>query len=332
VSITAQRAPLRCFDVEVAAVTRLSPHFLRVSFRGDDLRDFGDGLGGPSSGTTGDVYTADLRIKLVIPADPGRAPQEIDVSPGWYPRWRALPPAERGEMRTYTVRRTRLDGPDPQVDVDFVLHLDDAGRGGAAATWASRARVGDRLLVLGPTAGVPGYGGIAWRPPTPEPGGDPVRVLVIGDETAVPAIGSILEGLPQGYVGHALLEVPTADDVLPVASRSGLEVGWLPREGARHGTLLTEAVKRLVPGAGGARAGFELPDIDVDTELLWEVPEEVTGARRLSGDHPVPDYVWVAGEAAMVRDIRRHLVHEAGLARRTVSFMGYWRRGRPESV
>jgi iron complex transport system ATP-binding protein len=53
------------------------------------------------------------------------------------------------------------------------------------------------------------------------------------------------------------------------------------------------------------------------------VPEE-PGAGRL--------YAWLAGEAAVIRTLRRHLVAECGVDRRAVAFMGYWRRGRAENT
>lgn len=42
-------------------------------------------------------------------------------------------------------------------------------------------------------------------------------------------------------------------------------------------------------------------------------------------------YAWIAGEAAIVRDLRRHLVRDLGVDRRWVAFMGYWRRGEAEA-
>lgn len=45
---------------------------------------------------------------------------------------------------------------------------------------------------------------------------------------------------------------------------------------------------------------------------------------------PRPMYAWLAGEAAVIRTLRRHLVAERGLDRRSVAFMGYWRMGRSE--
>lgn len=43
-------------------------------------------------------------------------------------------------------------------------------------------------------------------------------------------------------------------------------------------------------------------------------------------------YAWLAGEAAAVRDVRRHLVGERGFDRRAVTFTGYWRRGATEDT
>ena len=40
-----------------------------------------------------------------------------------------------------------------------------------------------------------------------------------------------------------------------------------------------------------------------------------------------PLYAWLAGEAGVIRTLRRHLVAERGLDRRAVAFMGYWRLG-----
>ena len=67
-----------------------------------------------------------------------------------------------------------------------------------------------------------------------------------------------------------------------------------------------------------------LPDVDVDASLLWEVPERARAAGGV--------YAWVAGEAAVVRDLRRFLVRDVGLDRRSVAFMGYWRQGRAEAA
>jgi len=66
----------------------------------------------------------------------------------------------------------------------------------------------------------------------------------------------------------------------------------------------------------------DLEDVDVDTGILWEVPEPADVSRF---------YAWLAGEAAVIKALRRHLVTDCGVDRRSVAFMGYWRQGRAES-
>src|SRR5699024_1467328 len=129
---------------------------------------------------------------------------------------------------------------------------------------------------------------------------------------------------------HALLEVPEAGDAQELHSRSGVQVTWLPREGRPHGELLDAAVRRLMSendaqafrdaaADGPASAAGDLEDVDVDETMLWET---TTGHGAF--------YAWLAGEAAVIKALRRHLVSELGLDRKQVSFMGYWRQGRPE--
>ncbi len=310
-SVVAAAAPVVAFEVDVLAVRRLSPSFLRVTLGGPALHGF-DGCGA--------LGPRDLRVKLMLPS-PGRPlPDLSDLSPGWYRRWLVLDRAIRGTMRTYTVRSLRLDGEIPELDIDFVVHGDGPG-----SSWAGAIRPGDRATVLGPNAAAGGYGGIEWRPPSAS-AERPVRVLLAGDETAAPAISAVLESLPSGYHGHAVVEVPQAEDFLDVQTRSGVEVCWVARGARAHGERLAEAVKKV---AGPRRAPTpqvdptELPDLDIDTHLLWES----TAAGAAGG---ADFYAWIAGEAAVVRGLRRYLVRELGIDRRIVAFMGYWRQGKPE--
>lgn len=321
---TTTRSPIRAFDVVVDGLERLSPSFVRVTFGGACLAllDAGGPLG-----------PRDLRVKVMIPS-PGRPlPDFSDLGGGWYQQWLAMDPDVRGSMRTYTVRRARPDGPRPQLEIDFVLHLDDRGRGGPASTWAASARPGDRLTVLGPDVRVGGGGGVEWCPPG---GPSPLRVLLAGDETAVPAIGSVLETLPAGVRGHALLEVPSAHDWLDLSTASGVEVTWLARGATARGARLHAAVRAAVADVRPRDDGSApvLPDVDVDGGILWETPERLDVQRRPVAQSPDESreqlYAWLAGEAAVVKELRRYLVRERGLDRRSLSFMGYWREGRSE--
>ncbi|WP_330467736.1 siderophore-interacting protein [Micromonospora zamorensis] len=293
-------APWRVFTVTVRAVRRLSPSFLRVTFTGVDLDRFAD-----------NGY--DQRIKLALPLPDQRG---VDFPEGadWYAQWRALPEHRRNPIRTYTVRAVRPHL--AEVDVDLVLH----GDGGPATRWARRVGAGDQIAIVGPDSGYDGnHGGVEFRP------SDGSCLLLAGDETAVPAIGSICERLPLDTRGMVLLEVPHADDVLPLVAPPGVEVRWMTRGVDGYGSRLVPAVaaaadQLLVPRASATRQ--PVPDVDVDTEILWEVPEEVATA---------PLYAWLAGEAGVIRTLRRHLVAERGLDRRAVAFMGYWRLGHADA-
>jgi NADPH-dependent ferric siderophore reductase len=257
--------PYRVFRVFVCATQRLSPTFLRVTFTGPELDRFADN-------------GFDQRVVLALPLpDVGLA--HLPSWDDWHPTWRSLPDEHRNPLRTYTVRSVRRHL--HEVDVDVVLHPL-----GLASKWAQAARPGHAAALLGPEAAFHGeHGGVEFRPPSRR-----VPVLLAGDETAVPAIGAILEKLPDDAHGDAVLEVPHAQDALPLMAPSGIRIHWLPRRDGMGGELVPAvraAVDRLFPEQG---------------------------------------YAWVAGEASMVRDLRHHFIRQRGLDRSSFSCRGYWRR------
>ena len=155
-------------------------------------------------------------------------------------------------------------------------------------------------------------------------------MLLVGDETALPAIARILEDLAvadqPGLRVTALVEVSTAADCLDLTAPDGAQVVWLVRSGRPHGFALDRAVRSWTMVAAGAGTPPESAHIMSD-ELLWEVPEadEASASTSLGGA-----YVWVAAEQGVVRGIRRHLLGEVGLGRGQVALMGYWRLGRAQ--
>lgn len=301
----------RAYRTRVARISQLSEHFVRFTFTDGDLRHFGTG-------------GLDQRIKLMIPRADGTLPEVgLFTEPAppmmeWYTRWRELPEAERNAMRTYTVRDIRPE--DREVDIDFVLH----GTEGPASAWAMGAGVGDEMVIIGPderseTGGRGRSGGIEWDP------GEARTVLLVGDETAAPAICSILETLGAEYSGHVFIEVPGAADILPVDTSAAVQLNWLARGDRPHGEVLTEAVQAWGREYGAEVAGngaSETALAEVDPEAtLWDVPPESPHGHW---------YAWLAGEAGAITGLRRHLVKGLGIDRKCVSFMGYWKQGRAE--
>ena len=282
-TITIEQAvqPWRFFDVTVARTVRLSRSFVRITFRGDDL----DAMA-PNG--------FDQRIKLLLPDATGGY-EHVPSGPDWYDRWRSLSDEHRNPIRTYTVRASR-----PalrEVDVDVVLH----GTTGPAGRFAATCRPGTAAVLMGPNAAHPGpHGGLEFAVPSADR-----PVLIVGDETAVPAISRILEDLPSDRRGHVILEVPYSDDITDLVRPAGVSLTWIAREEGRHGERLVPAVRRCastmlgVPAPADGKAGEVDVAFDevVGDELVWEVALDDQGM-------PLPPtgdlYAWLAGEASVL--------------------------------
>ncbi|TFD65656.1 siderophore-interacting protein [Cryobacterium ruanii] len=309
----ADRPAYRPYRATVVGIRALSDHFTRMTFFSKQFDTFG---------TAG----FDQRIKVVLPlpgrglADIGADDERSIVDGTWYARWRALPDAERNPFRTYTIRAVRPE--QREIDVDFVTH---AGHGplGPAARWLQAAGIGSDVLIVGPDERSPGRAvGLDWHP------AEATELLLAGDETAAPAICSILESLPAGRRTRAFIEVPTQADALPLVLPAGCEVTWLARDAAPHGERLDQAVRDWVASnrplidTAVAPSPQPLAEVDVDCDLLWESP---------GGEAGTGFYAWLAGESCMIKLLRRFLVGESGIDRSRVAFMGYWRRGQSEA-
>lgn len=164
--------------------------------------------------------------------------------------------------RAYTVRQR--DG--GTLTIDMALHA------GLCANWARRARPGDQAEISGTRKGYK----LAWPP------GD---VLLGADETGLPAVASILAGLPRQTRGAAWLEVPDEDDIQTLDAPPAVTVSFLIRKGAGPGSLLAKAM----------------------------------GAASLSRTTTV----FVASERAAALDLREHF--HAALPWQQVHTSGYWR-------
>ena len=147
----------------------------------------------------------------------------------------ARPREEWPALRTYTVRA--FDPVAGELTIDFVHH----GDAGLAGPWAAAARPGDPLLLLGP--------GGAYAP-------DPTADwhLLVGDESALPAIGAALERVPAGAPVHALVEVDGPADEQNLTTPGRLDLRWSHRDPATRPEQLVEALAALPFPAGRVHA------------------------------------------------------------------------------
>lgn len=237
--------------LQVRRTTHVTPKMIRVTLGGEELDGF------PGEGP-------DRRIKMFFPL-PGQDVPAVPRASTGGPVW---PAGEaRPAIRTYTVRR--FDAGAGELDVDFVVHDGH----GPAADWAQRAAPGSWVGVSEP--------GGRW---SPDPSAD--FHVVIGDETALPAVATVLETLGDGVPVHAFLEVADAgeEQELPGAA----VVRWVHRGGAAPGEPLVAAVREAQLPSGKGQA-------------------------------------WLSGESAAVKDLRSHLLDDRKLDRRAVYATGYWR-------
>ncbi|MDF4025830.1 siderophore-interacting protein [Luteibacter sp. PPL201] len=174
--------------LEVVDVTRLTPRMVRITLHGTELTGF------PSA-------SPDDHVKLFFPTPDGELNLPTMGPEGpVYPEGKAPSPA-----RDYTPRAFRPDT--LELDIDLVIHGE-----GPASTWADRARPGDRLGVGGPRGSmiVPA---------------DYDHYVLVGDETALPAIGRWLEEMPAEHRVTVLAEVPSLDERQALAR----DVRWFVR-------------------------------------------------------------------------------------------------------
>src|SRR4051812_39293734 len=119
------------------------------------------------------------------------------------------------------------------VAIDFVTH----GDAGVAGPWAQAARPGDRLEVRGPGGG--------YRP-------DPTADwhLLVGDESAVPAISAALDSLPADAVARVVVLVDDLGHEPELPLPAGAELVVLHRATLADGDGLGGAVRELewLPG------------------------------------------------------------------------------------
>jgi NADPH-dependent ferric siderophore reductase len=183
----------------------------------------------------------------------------------------SAPDAEWPARRRYTVRV--WDPTRHELTLDFVVHADE----GVASRWALNVGVGDVLVFEGPSGGYRPAPDVAWH-------------LMVGDESALPAIAASLEALSPGQRAVVRVLCDGPDHEVALKSPADLDLTWLHRHGdERDESLLLAAVQAL----------------------------------DFTGGTP---FAFVHGEADEIRAVRRHLLLERGLTRQDLSCSPYWRR------
>lgn len=240
--------------LEVRDVVDVTPRTRRVSLGGAELGAFSRG-GWDLAAFASPCF--DDHVKLFFPR-PGEAPV-LPTQDDGHLDWPESGP--RPLHRDYTVRHWD----DERLDLDVVRHP-----GGVASGWAEAVRAGDRIHVAGPRT--------SHVLPTAS------HYLLVGDETALPAIARWADETADGSSVQAVVEVADAAEEQPLGP---LAARWVHRD---TGGDLESAVRSL-------------PALPADT------------------------VAWVAGEAGVVRALRRHLRDDRGVAPTRMSATGYWRRG-----
>jgi NADPH-dependent ferric siderophore reductase len=187
-----------------------------------------------------------------------------------------VPAADGGEeRRDYTPRR--YDNAKRKLTIDFALH-----EAGPVTQWAINAQPGDRLEIGGPR-------GSAVVSETVK------RWLLIGDETALPAIGRRIEESGAGTVVTTIAAVTGPLEEQTFETSAELHLHWVYRP-LSQATDATAVLKLL-------------STVDIQPET----------------------FIWVAAEASVTRDIRAYLL-ERGCPLGWIKASGYWVFGKADTT
>ncbi|MBX6387759.1 MAG: siderophore-interacting protein [Frankia sp.] len=225
-SRTTKPAEREVLSAEVVRTCRLTPHTVRVTIGGDELRRFRP-------------VGFDQWFRLFLPREGQRELRRPDsFGVAGYLHYLSMPKKARPVVRNYTVRAYR---PEPaEIDIDVLTH-----EGGFASAWARRVAPGGPVAILDE--------GTMYAPPT-----DTSWTLLACDESGLPAMANILAGMPRDARGEAYLEIPEPADAQELDPPAGMRVHWLNRAGsgqARAGELMRAAVTAAdLPAAGQSYA------------------------------------------------------------------------------
>ncbi|MGE7469382.1 siderophore-interacting protein [Bosea sp. NPDC003192] len=240
--------------MRVAASTRLAPRMQRLRLEGKALGRF--------------ATNSNLHVRLHVPAGSGErfAQPSLDGRPVLSPDMTTV------ATRYYTIRR--IDATQGWVEIDFVLHEAP----GPAGDFARFASPGDICGMSGPC-------GLGIKPAG--------YYLLAGDETALPAIARIAEGLQASARGAIFIEVDTPEDRLLLTIPPDMSCRWICR---RENCASAEA------------------------DFIAQVEQAIAMTAAGPADH----FVWIAAEFGAYEALRRPL---KAIAKSRSICVPYWRAG-----
>jgi NADPH-dependent ferric siderophore reductase len=242
-------------EATVVSAENVTPLMRRVKFSCADITPF---VGG------------DMHVRILAPPK-GRAP----VWPSYRKDGRLSWPTGEDALlvRPYTIRA--VDAERQELWIDFFQH-EEPEAGTPGADFARDAKFGDLVALLGPGSG---------KLPRAD------TILLVGDESALPAIARIVAEVPGGTRIRALIEVTDGAEEQPLPTAGKLDIRWLHRNS-------------YAVGAKGVLAGE---------------------AERVIQEIDAATFVWVACEKADVRSIKSELKRR-GHERRLTYAAWYWQR------
>ncbi len=253
-------APLDDLRVlRVVETQELTPGMRRIVFRGNDLGRFD--------------RPDQMHCRLIFQPGDAQAPEWPMLDDRGHIVW---PGGRKLDTRVYTIRR--IDADKGEITIDFVLHDGP----GPATKWALAAASGDMIGIVGPAAGGP----------------KSARFHVLaGDETGLPGIARILEGMAPDALGAAFIEVGNRAEEQSLRHPPGIRLRWLHRHGSPCGTtpLLVDAIRSV------------------------EWPVDLGQA-----------FFWGGCEHSAFRDMHRFLRDELGLPRDRQVLYSHWHRSLSE--
>jgi NADPH-dependent ferric siderophore reductase len=185
-----------------------------------------------------------------------------------------FPVGDETVMRDFTPRA--FDTTKGALWIDFALH-----EAGPATEWASAAKIGDTLHIGGPRGSAIIPNDFDWY-------------LLVGDETALPAMARRVEELAPGVPVAVYVIVADADEVMSFQSPADLAQTWIVRDGeGDDAAQLRAALDTFTPPAGDG-------------------------------------FVWIAAEGVVARTLRQYMVDERGHPREWMKAAGYWARGKAD--